>query len=306
MLQNIVENMHLLKIKGKYLIFLIIIFLLNSFSLFAHEEPSKTLKEKEDKEEKRIFILKNKINSVTVWKNKLENGVPDVQSRTKYYTMFYDEKGNLSSIYVFNQTGLSEYRTEYTYDDDNNMISDTDYDIDGNIIEKSEFKYDSEGRVTEQFNYDSIGALDSRFTYTIDNDNKQIILIKYKPLDNIEYKIIYKYTGSVDRGNNIEIIKQKSDGELIMRVQNVFDSNDFRLKKIIYDENDRIMYYFQYGYYKDTKSFSSITKKSEQNKILMKSIYDYNENGLINNIVNYDENNSIISYLSYTYDYKKE
>ncbi len=298
--------MHPLKIKGQYLILLIIISLLNSFSLFAHEEPSKTLKEKEDKEEKRMFILKNKINSVTVWKNKLESGVPDIQSRTKYYTMFYDEKGNLSSIYVFTPTGLLEYRTEYTYDNDNNMISDTDYDIDGNIIEKSEFKYDSEGRVTEQFNYDSTGALDSRFTYTIDNENHQIIFIKYKPLDNIEYKIIYKYSGSVDSGNNIEIIKQKPGGELIMRVQNVFDSNNFRLKKIIYDENNRIMYYFQYEYYKDTKNFSSITKKSEQNKILMKSVYDYNENGLINNVVNYDENNAIITYMSYTYDYKEE
>jgi hypothetical protein len=279
--------------------------LIHSFGLFAHEEPAKTIKEKEKKEHDRKEILENKIASLTVWKHKIQDNKHHTELKEKFLILSYDTKGNISEMQVYKSNDTLDYKVVFEYDQNNNMIKDTDYKPDGTIAENIEYTYDEFGRVLEQFNYEANGKFDSKFTYVTDNDNKTVNLNKYKPIDSLEYQIIYKYEGSIDKGNNIEIIKQKPNGELIMRVENVFDENNQRLQKKIFDEYNQLMYYFEYTYFENGDKFSTITKYSPDNQVKSKTIYTLNEIGFTDTVKIVDESGNVLSFSSYEYKIAK-
>ena len=276
--------------------------MIHSMGLFAHEEPAKTIKEKEKKEHDRMEILRNNIVSFTVWNHKFPEINQDSVLKEKFLTLSYDARGNISEMQVYKSNDTLDYKVVFEYDQNNNMISDTDYNPDGTIAEKIEYAYDEFGRVLEQFNYEAEDKLDSKFTYLTDSSSKTLTLNKYKPIDSIEYQIIYKYDGSVDKGNNTEIVKQKPNGELIMRVENVFDENNHRLQKIIFDEHNQLMFYFEYTYFDGGDKFSTIAKYSKEKQLLSKTIYTLNDFGFIKAVKTIDEKGNVLSFSSYEYE----
>jgi len=283
----------------KVLFFLITIIINNSF-LSAHEEPAKTIKEKQIREKDRREIMSLKIQSYTVWNYSVVKGTPD-DRKEKYLVTEYDKKGNIYSMTAYKPGDSLDYKVIFTYDQDNNMITDTDHDASGAISEDIKYFYDGSGRVKEQLNYNKGNEFDSKFTYEIDNKNLTVLFTKFKPQDKIEYQIIYKYSGSVDMGNNTEIIKQDPTGKLIMRVENVFDNKDSRTHKKIYDENNKLIYYFEYTYDKKTNKFGTILKKSPEGKILTSTVYSYNTDGLTESVKTFDESGVLTSFLIYEY-----
>ena len=266
----------------------------------AHEEQAKTLSEKKAKEKDREEILSKRISSYTVMKHSIANGSVTTHQE-RYLTTEYDKKGNIYSMSVYKSGDSLDYKVIFTYDQNNNMITDTDFDPAGNISENIKYSYDDAGRVKEQYNYSKDNEFDSRFTYEIDDKKLTLLFTKFKPQDKIEYHIIYKYLKSVDLGNNVEIIKQDPGGKLIMRVENIFDDKDSRTHKKIYDENNKLMYYFQYTYDKKTKKFGTILKKSPDDRVLSSTIYTYNSDGLTESIKTLDESGQITSFLTYKY-----
>ncbi|MCX7834124.1 MAG: hypothetical protein N2490_07940 [Ignavibacteria bacterium] len=286
----------------KKILFFIFIYLFLRGLAYGHFEPPKTLKEKEKMEEERKFIFNNKINSLSVWKFKIDDGIVKQENKILFYTIEYDRNGNVSIITVYNEDGSIKYKDIYLYDEFMNVISLTEYTED-KVSAKSEFKYDEYGRIKEQINYAIDGEFDSKFNYSIDYRNNTIIFNKYKQFDSIEYQIIYKYDSNPDYGNNIEIIKQKPNGKLIMRVENVFEDNNLRKEKRIFDETNKLLYYFTYKYFASGDKFSEIQKKTEEGNTISKTLYNLNINGLIENVITYDSNDKMDSYLEYSYQF---
>lgn len=283
---------------------LVITFIFFNLKITAHEEPPKTIREREKKEQERIEVLKNKVISYIVWKHKIKNNEPDLLSKEKFLIVLYDQKGNISEMQVYKHYDTLDSKVFYEYDENNNMIRIVEYDSDGKIVERIEYRYDDFGRVLEQVNYEKENKIDSKFTYLIDNNNNAIILNKYKPLDSIEYQIIYKYQKNIDSGNNIEIIKQKPNGKLIMRVENVFDENNRRIQKKVFDEGNNLVYYFDYTYIGKEDKISTITKYSPEKKVLSKTYYTFNDFGFIATSKSVDESGNVVYF--YSYDYKIE
>ena len=288
-------------IRVKKLILLTLILVSSPTVSSAHEEPAKTLSEKKAKEKDRKEILSKRISSYTVMKHSIANGSITTHQE-RYLVTEYDKNGNIYSMSVYKSGDSLDYKIIFTYDQNNNMITDTDYDPLGKISENIKFTYDDAGRVKEQYNYTKDNEFDSRFTYEIDNKNLTLLFTKFKPQDKIEYHIIYKYLKSVDQGNNVEIIKQDPGGKLIMRVENVFDDKDSRTHKKIFDENNRLMYYFEYSYDKKTKKFGTILRKSPDDRVLSSTIYTYNSNGLTESVKTLNESGQITSFLTYKYN----
>ena len=277
-------------------------FLMSSFAV-AHEEPAKTLKEKKEKEEKAAFYRGKNVGSYTVWKHEINENKPDLERKDKFLTTRLDEHGNISEMLVYKNTDTLEYRVAFSYDKHNNMTGDTDFNPDGSVNENIEYKYDSKGRVTEQMNYAENNVFDSKFTYSIDEKFRSLTFTKLLPGDSVEYLIIYKYDGPVDEGNNTEIIKQKPTGELIMRVENHFDDSNLRMQKRIYDENNLLLYYFEYKYFEGTNRFSEITKKSPEDQVLSTTVYSLNEKDLVKEVTTRDAEGNLTSFSGYTYEY---
>lgn len=273
-----------------------------SSGLIAHEEPSKTIREKDKKERDRKDIRDNKIISYTVWKHKVKDKTPDLNDKEMFLKVVYDTEGNIAEMNVYKKNDSLDYKIVFGYDGNNNMISDTDYNPDGTIAEKIEYKYDAYGRVVEQYNYEGNNKFDSKFTYETSSNSNSLVLNKFKPIDSIEYQIVYRYDNSIDKGNNVEIVKQKKNGILIMRVENEFDVNDLRLKKKIFDENNKLMFYFGYTYFGDTEKFSEITKYSPEGQIISKTIYELNKAGFTSSVKTIDVSGNLISFSSYDYE----
>lgn len=153
--------------------------------VFAHEEPAKTKKENDRKE-----ILENKISSFTVWKHEITNNKHDSINKEKLMKVSYNLKGNISEMQIYKSSNILDYKAVFGYDKDNNMLTDTDYNTDVSIAENIKYKYDNTGRVVEQINYEGESEFDSMILYEVDNNTKTLTLNKYKPIDNIEYKLI--------------------------------------------------------------------------------------------------------------------
>lgn len=275
------------------------------FGLFAHEEPAKTLKEKEKKEQDRKEILLNKIASFTVWKHEMQDSTQESVLKNKFLTVIYDNQGNISEMQVYQKNDTLDYKVVFGYDENNNMITDTDYNADGTIAENIEYTYDAFGCVVQQLNDEAEGKLDSKFTYLTNHSNKTVTLTKYLINDSIEYQIVYTYEGGVDKGNNVEIVKQKPNGELIMRVENLFDANNQRLQKKIYDQDNQLMYYFAYTYFGSGDQFATITKYTPDNQVRTKTIYTLNEIGLTQSVKTVDESDKVLSFSTYTYEFNQ-
>lgn len=288
--------------KTPIIIFFILVCVYLSFS---HEEPPKTIKEKRAKEKERLSVQKSGIKSFTVWKHVIKNGVESPEGRSRHYTTFFDSEGNLSGISVFRNSDTLDYRVEYKYDKDNSMLTDTDFDSVGLMEESVSYEYDDQGKVKSGINYTKGWVIDSKFKYTVDEKERTIIYEKFKPLDSLEYRIYYNYEGVVDSGKNVEILKRKPDGELLMRVVSVFDANNLRTQKRIFNEKNELMYYFEYSYYKGGEKFSMIIKYSPENKVISKTFYSLNEYGMISTVKTIDDTGDITSFSSYEYS-KKE
>ncbi len=119
--------------------------------LSAHEEPAKTLKEKREKEQNRKKILAERIGSTTVFKHTINNGVVDTIKEV-FMTTRFDQKGNIASMSVFKSSHSLDYEVVFTYDYNNNMLTDTDYNSSGQMVENIQYTYDMEGRVKQQLN----------------------------------------------------------------------------------------------------------------------------------------------------------
>ncbi len=284
---------------------ILIALLLLLCSLRAHEEPPKTLKEKSGKDRARAEILEKNITSYTVWKHKIKDNKPVTDSKEKYYSVFYDSRGNITEITEYGSDGAVKGQTVFGYDLQDNMVTDTDYGPDAALNDMIKYKYDEMGRVTEQTNYLAGGNVDSRFTYTIDNEIKSLVFCKYNPMDSIEYRIVYSYDGEVDHGNNILALKLDPAGNLVLKIENEYNTDNHRTRKKIYDENGDLSYYFEYGYHPGSDEFQYIKKMSPDGTLITVTEYPVNEKELISSAKTTDSMGNVLSYISYEYFYNK-
>ncbi|MBN1638913.1 MAG: hypothetical protein JW866_08090, partial [Ignavibacteriales bacterium] len=150
--------------------YLSIIFLLWSFSfLLAHQEPPKTLKEKDNYEIAKSRIVNSEIKKITTWNYEIVDGNL-TQKKEMISVQEYDLSGNIISIEEYKNDSLQRI-VRYTYDDFDNLIYDIDYSPDNVILEKNIFQYDSEGRVISGQSYEK-DVLTSNFKFIQAYDKK--------------------------------------------------------------------------------------------------------------------------------------
>jgi hypothetical protein len=281
--------------------YLFLAFVLMSLVANAHEEPAKTLKEKKEKSANRSKIVSAGIKSSLLYKYELKEGNVVSESEFLLLKSNYDKNGNICEMILFKSTDSIDVKVVLTYDENNNLITDTDFDADNNILEGIRYSFNQDGLVINQKNLGENGVADSEFEYWRDEKRYTLTMKKILLSGEVEYLLIYQYSESIDEGNNIGITKQTADGKLIMRVENVFDDNGQRLYKKIYDENDKLMYYFSYKYF-DNGEFKEISKFGADEVLMTKTVYTLNSDGLQNAISSYNADGKLVSYSEYRYE----
>ena len=284
------------------ILFILLALFING-TIFAHKEPAKTLKEKEKEAKKRQNILKNKIVSYTLWKHEIKDNKPKMDEQQKFIKMNFDNRGNNVQTAVYKNTDTLSYTIVYSYDENNTITTNSEINPDASLIKRAIYSHNDKGLLESQINYDADNKVESRFTYIPDHKTNTLIFTKYKPLDSIEYQIFYKYDSSINEGNNTEIIKQETDGSLILRVENLFDAQNKRVKKKIIGFNNELLYYFEYFYFENTDDYAVIHKKMATGELISVTKYKLNDSGLVQSVTNTDNTGNILSYTSYDYEY---
>ena len=285
----------------KQIILVAIVLLWFPAVFYAHEEPSKTIAEKKQKEKDRKSIQSHKTKTATIWNCKISEDGTKTDVKTKNVISSYDKHGNLSEVKVFQNDSL-DIRLVFQRDDSNNMTAETGYDSNNKITENIIYKYDDQGRIIEQFNYDNEKDFVSKFIYSVNYKDNTVLFTKFKPDSTIDYYLTYQYNGNPDSSENSGIVKLSPDKDTIMLVKNSFDEKKRRIKKEIYDEQMKLSYYFQYEYVENTEDISEIKQISAEDSLMATIKYIYDTEGMISEIQSYNEDNILISSQGFTYE----
>jgi len=284
------------------IVFTLLILLAIPLQIKAHEEPSKTLKEKKAKEQKKQQVFKAKIKTATVWKYTFENKT-ETANKQKALIMGYDARGNFISIEAYKNDSLTE-RDEYSYSSNGNMLSDIDFSPNGKLLEKNVFAYDKEGRVISGISTNEKDSVTGYFKILNDKDRKLQDFVNYYSGDSSEYKITYKYTGDFDKYDYSEACKYDSKGKLMMKVEKQYNAEEQQVKKIIYDSDQKVKYYFQYEY-DQSGSITKITKNTANDEVEWEDNYTFDDFGNTTEIKSNDKDKNLTAHLIYEFEFYK-
>lgn len=174
----------------------------------------------------------------------------DIERYTYNYTYEFNDEGNPVEVLCYSDGKLNS-RHVYDYDEDGNLIQETDFDEDGQ--EQFRYVYDERGflieEVTlldgkEQFhytnNYDKNGNIsetisdeDYRTVYDYDKDGKLIGAITYDPLGEERSRQSYDYD---ENGNLIKKSIYWGDDERYRTVYK-YDENGNQIESVHYEDD---------------------------------------------------------------------
>ena len=280
----------------------LLIFCAISLNTTAHEEPSKTLKEQKDKAKTRDRIAKSGIVKSIIWKYTVVDGkIPEKGS--KAIVQEYDKMGNMTAIEAYKNDSLSE-RVEYSFDINNNMLTDIDYSPDRTILEKNSYQYDNDGRLISGNCYNDKEELTEYFLINKTNDKKSITFIKFKSNDSLDYRLDYSYASDYDKSDFTEANKYDPNNKIVMRVIKKYNSDGLQAEKAIYGGDLSLTYTFYYEYDKNG-NLTTIIKMKSDGAIEWKDLYSCDKNGNCTEIKSYDSNDNLMTVIKYAYEYSK-
>ena len=191
-----------------------------------------------------------------------------IDNFTEKRVLTRNEKGLLISEVKY-YSGDSGEKTEYEYNEKDNVTAIIHYDEEGEFISREEIKYDDKGGLTERCTYDINKKIVSRITFTNPADN-QIEEIDYDTNGAITSKTIIIFN---DKGKELSSVQTNPQGKLITSVKNTYDERgniiekiykDFYSKKVKFEYNDKDLLIVQELF-------------DEQGLLLRKNMYEYDD-----------------------------
>lgn len=270
------------------------IFILH-FHLIAHEEPAKSLYEKNKKTEAKQRIFNSGIQSVTLYKlSENEAG------RSKLMTMNYGTDGTYLSVEAYVDDHLN-LKVEYGYSGKGDMISDSDFDHDGVLTEKNIFRYDKQGRVVSGKSYDR-NELSGTFRFIHSKDKKEILFKNFSSDKNPEYALVYIYQRDFDLQDYSEVKKIRPDGTVEMTVTKDYNQLDQVVRKSIFGSDGKLSYYFEY-FYDNLGNNIKISRHDPEGDLLKFDIFFHDPQGNITQQESYNHENELVSVIIYEFNY---
>ncbi|MEI6092543.1 MAG: hypothetical protein WCQ47_02535 [bacterium] len=276
----------------KYVFFVITALLIVASNLLAHEEPPKTLREKELAITEANKIKALNIKSSVAWKVVNNN-------KFKYLQTKYDEDGFVSSIILFKEDGTVDSKEVYDRDERGNMFLYSNYDSNDQIVEQIEYAFDRKGRVKASTNYEN-KKIDSSFSYEFNDLNNTVVFKKYKATEELEYSIDYIYSGKADITDLVDVKKYNPFGKLELSVVYEYSEDGKITAKTVYSSDSALVHKFLYVYENDLKA--QITKILPENKIGFVQNFKYDDNGKLLQITALDADNKVTSQIDYDYE----
>lgn len=280
---------------------ILIITLIDVYSLlFAHEEPKKTLWEKNKAQVSCEKIKNAKVKTITRWNYVIEKNSTK-GPRKKNLIQEYDQHGRNVFTYLIKNDTITQ-SAAHIYDNDGDLVADFDFNNSGIVNMSTIFIYDTAGRVKRGYTYNNSGKLINRYEYGYYADQNKIVFIKYDNQDSVEYTIDYNYSQNYDISDYKSAIKRSRDGIELIYVEKIFDQNDLLIEKKVNQYEHKNFFSYKYDYNIDG-SLNKITKLNKAGEVETITYYTYNYNGLLALIKTTDKHDKLISLFEFEYEY---
>lgn len=264
-----------------------------AISCIAHEEPAKTLYERNKKQKLKTQYAESGIRAVTLWKFTEEE--PEGQ---KVMTTHYAKDGTLLYVETFRHDTLM-LTVHYSYNRRGDMISDIDYAADGTLKEKNVFEYDKKGRVVSGVSYEG-SNITARFIWKHAKDKKNIEFVKYDAAGNLQYTLLYSYKDNFDKEDFISAVKRDANGVVVIMVDKQFDNSGKVLRKLVYENNGDLSYFFDYQY-DEYGNNTQILKFDRNSQIVKIDTFKFDESGFCIEHVSTDGDIKVLFKIQYEY-----
>ena len=192
-----------------------------------------------------------------------------------------NEKGLLISEVKY-YSGDSGEKTNYEYNEKDNVTAIIHHDEVGEFVSREEIKYDDKGSLSERCTYDINKKIVSRITFTNSGDN-QIEEIDYDANGVIVSKTIITFN---DKGKELSTVQTNLQGKLLTSVKNTYNDRGYIIEKI----------------YKDFYSKKVTFEYNDKDLLIVQELYD--EHGLLlrKNLYEYDDDKNVIAEQTYEMD----
>jgi hypothetical protein len=287
-------------LKTGHCLFLIIA-LFSSVVASAHEEPNKTLWEKEQSNQTRMRVSVAGICAATLWRRESQSG--QLSPKVRIIRQEYSAKGELILISAFHNDSVT-VSAAYSYNPDGEMVSDLDLTPGGRITEATFFTYDDRGRVLSGFAVDSTGRSTGRFMHRFDRDRHHIEFIKYGGMDTVDYTIIYNYPGDYDTCDYISAVKKNRGVDTVLSVTKTLDPQGRTITKAVRDKSLNKTFSFRYVY-DQNNVLTELTKHLGDGTIESRSTYLCNDDGTYAEVKTTDGKGQLLRVTTYEYEHTR-
>jgi hypothetical protein len=173
-------------------------------------------------------------------------------------------------------------RTEYIYDDKDNLVERKYFDEEGVFVSKENFKYDDDGSLVEDIKYNANNAIEEHSTFK-KIDDKTIEQIQHHPDGSMASRTLIKFD---DAGKELSSEQTTADGKLISGITNVLDERGNVVER----------------HFKDFYSKTIRYVYDENNRCVMQELFDGNGTLIQKNMYSFDEDGNVIDTHTYEMD----
>jgi len=280
--------------------FLLNLFLCLTFTVSAHIEPPKTIREKNETYQQQQKIKTSGLKSCRMFKVGIADGMP-AQDETPVATWFYDSRGRDSVIHLFDAGGKMQSVVNQTYNNAGSLVIDADTDPRGRLQEMNMLTYSEDGLIRKVTSYDSTSfTITATMVYEEKAEMNSVMATKRNPDGSLVYTIQYRYAPDLVDGRNVETTQLDSEGSLMIRTENHFDAAGMRTEKRIFNKDKQLDFTYFYSY-TPSGDFSEIRKVMADGSLSRVDTYSYNKQGFVSELQVKDGEGKWLAYRKYYY-----
>lgn len=220
----------------------------------------------------REAIARNKVKNQISWDYKYAGDKPE-KNGIKTSVTSYNANGDISQVIALNPKGAVIHTEKYNYDERGNKIEYNRQSGDNSYLKK--YIYNDKNLLTEESGFDGVDNFRNIYIY---NQAGEMIEIRYMKKSVLHEKRVFTKTGS-----STAVAIYNSTGILSSRLVLKYDTKGNLVEEIVYGINQSQLEKKTYHY--DEKKNLKEEAKYKQDKITLKTTYNYNTSGALAEII---------------------
>lgn len=189
--------------------------------------------------------LKGKVKSYTEFHYELDSSAKTDQDFLPKIKKSFNVQGYIIEDLNYNEEGILDSETRYTYNENNRPAEALHYDGEGHLESIFTSEYDAQGRLIQVQIRTMDG--DSGWTQKYDSDGNLIEKIEYYDNPNYNSSFVYTYDS---KGNQIQGEKFDAKGKLLSKYQYNYNKKGKLTEEVWFDTDGKVLSKLAYKYRK--------------------------------------------------------